>query len=173
MSYHSAVCVLTARGLDRMLKEGGSQAWKLAGKRASTYMYCVCVQNRREPNDWGNATAPDREAFMVGKISRVLLVPPPPEDPEEKRYMLQFSEYAEVSLPDAWNGQRNPVQYTTLEEMGIDIRKLKFKPMPEVAEQIVPIAQPSANGLSIEEAKKGLAQRFGVKLEQIQITINA
>lgn len=105
---------------------------------------------------------------MVGKISKVLLV-----DPEEKRYMLQFSEYAEVSVPDAWNGQRNPVQYTTLEEMGIDVRKLKFKPMPEVAENISPIVQSTANGLSIEEAKKGLAQRFGVKLEQIQITINA
>lgn len=168
MTEHSAVCVLTARGVDQMLDEGGSQAWKLAENRASTFEYVVCVQNRRGPEGLV-PSAPDREAFMVGKISRVL----PAEGGWGGRYMLKFSEYALISVPDAWNGQRNPVQYTTLEEMGIDIRKLKFMPMPKVAEQIAPIVQPSANGLSIEEAKKGLAQRFGVKLEQIQITINA
>lgn len=168
MKANSAVCVLTARGVDRMLEEGGSQAWRLDGKRAICCEYVVCVQNRREPDDWGQATAPDREAFLVGKLSKVRA-----SDGNPERHMLEFSEYALISLPDAWNGNRNPVQYTTLEEMGIDVGKLKFKPMPDLTEKVEPIIQPKMNGLSIEEAKKGLAQRFGVKLEQIQITINA
>ncbi len=34
------------------------------------------------------------------------------------------------TIPEKWGEWRNPVKYTTLEELGIDLDKLKFKPMP-------------------------------------------
>ena len=34
--------------------------------------------------------------------------------------LITFSEYAEVSQPGAWKGLRNPVRYTSFEDLGID-----------------------------------------------------
>ncbi len=168
---NSVVSVFTARGVGRILQEGGSQSWVLDAKRAGSCKYLVCVQNRGFPDDWGQASAPNHEAFLIGKVSKVL---PSKEDGEDKgRYIIVIDEYAEISIPNAWPGNRNPVRYTTLEEMGIDASSLKFQPVPlaQIQEQ-VPEPSKSPLGLSIEEAKKGIALRFGVKAEQVQITIN-
>ena len=107
---NSVVSVFTARGLDRILREGGSQAWVLDAKRAGSCEYVVCVQNRSFPDDWGQASASDHEAFLIGKVSKVI---PAKEDAEDNdRYKIVISEYAEISIPKAWPGNRNPVRYT-------------------------------------------------------------
>ena len=46
--------------------------------------------------------------------------------------LIVFSEFARVAVPDSWpKGYRNPVRYSTLEEISIDPAKLEWKPMPE------------------------------------------
>ena len=125
---NKAICVFTARGLEKVLSEGGSQAWVLDNGRAARFEYVVCVQNRGFADDWGKASAPARSAFVVGKLKDVVEVPN--NSSSKSRFLLTFSEYAEIDVPDAWPGYRNPVWYTTLDEIGIDPSKLRFKPMP-------------------------------------------
>ena len=171
---NSTVSVFTARGIARILSEGGSQAWALDAQRAAGCEYLVCVQNRGFPDDWGQASAPHKDAFLVGKISKVL---PSTEDPDvTDRSIIMISAYAEISIPHAWPGNRNPVRYTTLDEMGIDVDALNFKPMPKMDPPAK--KEPSSTtlatkaGLTLEEAKAGIALRFGITPEQVQITIN-
>jgi hypothetical protein len=159
---NKAICVFTARGHDRILSEGGSKAWVLDSTRAARIAYVVCVQNRGFSDDWGEASAPAHAAFLVGKLDDVVEVPN--QSSNKSRYLLTFSEYAEVDLSGAWPGYRNPVWYTTLEEMGIDVSTLRFKPMPK------PSADTEAP-LTIAEAKRRLAQHFGVEPDDIEITV--
>ncbi len=83
-------------------------------------------------------------------------------------------EYAVVDYPEAWGEWRNPVKYTTLEELGINPSKLNFKPMPETTKELPPPPPPDRSktgALTIAEAKAGLALQFGVPPEAIDILI--
>ncbi|WP_447742942.1 hypothetical protein [Variovorax boronicumulans] len=161
---HKAICVFTARGRERIFSEGGSKAWVLDSARAARIAYVVCVQNRGFSDDWGEVTAPAHAAFLVGKLDKVVEVPN--ESSNKSRYLLTFSEYAEIEVPDAWPGFRNPVWYTTLEEMNIDVSSLRFKPMPK------PGSDKEAEApLTIAEAKRRLALHFGVEPDDIEITV--
>ena len=75
---------------------------------------------------------------------------------------------AELARAEAWRKElRNPVTYDTLKHLGIDLRGLKFKP--------IPLPQPATMGgerrMTIAEAKKALAVTFGVQPEDVEITI--
>lgn len=163
---HSAICVLTARGINRILAEGGSQAWVLDAKRARTSEYVVCVQNHGFADDWGRVSAPHHSAFLVGRLKDVVASQ---EEDSENRWILRFSEYAEVDVPDAWPGFRNPVLYTDLERFGIDVSTLKFQPMPE--QSTVPAPERKFQSLTMVEAKEGLALTFGVSPANIEIIV--
>jgi hypothetical protein len=171
---HSAVSVLTARGIEVILAEGGSQAWVLDAKRARGCEYVVCVQNCGFADDWGSVSAPHHTAFLVGRLKDVVRSK---QEGCEKRWMLIFSEYAEVDIADAWPGYRNPVFYTDLEHFGIDLNALEFHPMPPVQEQEPVSAQEAGAGsahhgpLTIAQAKTGLALAFGVEPSDIEITV--
>ena len=88
-----------------------------------------------------------------------------------------------VDVPNVWQGDRNPVRYSTLDEikkLGVDIATLKWMPMPmpeatedEDAEVELPPARSDGKiqPLTMNDAKKGLALTFGVAPEAIEITI--
>lgn len=166
---HNAVTVFTARGPAVILREGGTQAWVLDPKRVRLCEFAVCTQNRGFKDDWGQATEPHQAAFMVGRISEVV---PTPELDSQGRWLIRFSEYAEIHIPNAWPGSRNPVWYTSLEDLGIDPASLTFQPMPEVKVASLP-EQPlvPVHPLNITQAKQGLAAFFGVNVDDITITI--
>lgn len=166
------VVVLTARGITQILREGGSQAWRLDPSHAGKYEYAVCVQNTKP--SWGTPEAKHHHAFLVGRISGISRSP----DHPETRWILNFDSYAEIDVPNQWGGNRNPVSYGSLEKMGIDISKLDFKPLqkvefPESDEGVgLGFDDVGIRPLSLQEAKRGLAMKFGVSEEDIQITIN-
>lgn len=171
MDEKDAIAVFTARSPKRILEEGGSQAWVLNPARAKLATWLVVTQNRHNPDhEFSDATEPHGAAFMVGKISGISRSGDGPN-----RWLIEIDEYAEVAVPDAWQHWRNPVRYTTLEEMGIDPRKLQFKPVPRAKEEKAGASAPAAAhapaGLTIAEAKKALAATYGVKPEAIEITI--
>jgi hypothetical protein len=121
---------------------------------------------------------------LVGRIRDIVPVTPEidPNPDAKGRWQIVFSEYAEVSIPNLWEG-RNPVRYTTLEDLGIDPQKLKFKPMPQRSPSQEDVQLPEtrlqANGeeektllrLTIAEAKQVLSNTYGVPPESIEITI--
>ena len=172
MSVTDCVVVLTARGITQILREGGSQAWRLDPSHAGKYEYAVCVQNTKP--SWGTPEAKHHHAFLVGRISGVSRSPEHPET----RWILNFDSYAEIDIPNQWDGNRNPVSYGSLKDIGIDISQLDFKPLQKVfplePEEHVEVGCDGVGirPLSLQEAKRGLAMKFGVSEEDIQITIN-
>lgn len=168
MSDTNCITVLTARGATEILKTGGSQAWRLDASHAAKHQYLVCVQNSKK--DWGSQEAKHHHAFMVGQISGVSRAP---ENP--KRWIINIDSYAEIDIPDQWDGNRNPVSYRNLEDMNIDAMKLDFKPvskviLSEVRDEKVG-NENDIKPLNIKDAKAGLALYFGVSEDDIQITI--
>ena len=93
----------------------------------------------------------------------------------KKRWLVSISEYSRIGVPDAWDHGRNPVRYTSLNQLGIDPAKLKFQPMPQgvtaPASAGTSAAGAAAVMLTIAEAKKALAITSGVKPDAVEITI--
>jgi hypothetical protein len=174
-----AVAVFTARSPHRILREGGSQAWALDPNRARKCRYLICVQNQNNPDrDFSDASEPHGAVYMVGKISDVV----PSKDDPGNRWKISISEYSIHTVMNAWKGWRNPVRYTTLEEMGINLDELKFHPIGDAqrdlgelvdrqAQDVMPKEDGSITPLSMADAKPRLAAYYSVPPEAIEIVI--
>ena len=167
----NAVCVFTARGIEKILAEGGSKAWVLDAKRAGKREYVVSIQNGHGKNDWGHASAPHHTAFVVGRLKKVVCCETHVNEPD--RWLLVFSEYAEINVPKSWPGNHNPVMYGTLEQFGIKLDDLQFYPMPEQEpeDQAETKVKRKVTPLTMTEAKEGLAMTFRVKPSDIEIIV--
>jgi hypothetical protein len=161
------IVVFTADTRDSILRRGGSGDWVVSAKKADSCKYIVCC---RKPN-WSNRKegVPARAAFLIGRVAGLLERPGSENDRDQMRYLIKMADYAVVEKPGVWKDNvRNPVAYSTLDELQIDLRGLKFIPMPAGAGTN---ESPGANHMTIAEAKKGLAATFGVSPEDIEITI--
>lgn len=163
----SAIVVFTAKSVEHMLKDGGTQSWVLDKSNAKHREYVVCC---RSGLDEVEGPEPKGSAFLVGRVSDVV---PSPEHPG--RWLVRMSEFARVNLPDVWKGWRNPVKYIDLAELGIDPEDLTFEPMPEPSAGAAPAAARTGGAgvgpLTIAQAKRGLSLTFGVPEEAVEITI--
>jgi hypothetical protein len=162
---HAAIAVFTGKPLEMLLAHGGSGPWVGAEERVKQQEYLVCIRKAR-PGTEGHGNA-----FLVGKISAVRKHGF--DRRGQKRWFFEISEFAAPSHQGQWQW-RNPVRYTTLEELGIELKKLKFKPAPP-ATLSPPISESgsSVKPLTIAEAKAGLAAKFGVSPDAIEIHIKA
>lgn len=158
----NAIAVFTAKSFDSILREGGSGEWKLDPARAKKCEWVVCTQNAHNPEDYADGNEPHGSAFLVGRISRI--------GAAGDRWRIEFSEYARISQPDVWTGDRNPVRYTDLTALGIDVDGLEFQKMEPVATS-TPQAVPESDALTIAQAKAGLANTYGVDVDSIEIVI--
>jgi hypothetical protein len=176
------IAVLTLESFRRILSQGGSRAWKLAPNRARKCQYLICVQNQHhEARDFSDVSEAHGSVFLIGKISDVI---PDPQDPSNDRWQICISEYAHYIVPNAWKGWQNPVRYTTLAEMRINLKEVTFHSISDeqhnvgiTNDQQVSTATPSRRDdravvpLSIASAKAGLAAYYGVSQEAIEIVI--
>lgn len=164
-----ALAIFTGKATPVILEVGGSQSWVLDRNKARSCKYAVLYFNDHAP--WSTKGYTHHgDAFLVGRISDVVRSVETPD-----RWVVAFDTYAEVKGKGTWGGWRNPIRYSTLEELGIDEGKLDFKPMPEAAveEAPAPMADRAKDPvrLTIEAAKAGLAATYGVKPEAIEIII--
>ena len=173
MTQDEAIVVFTARSPERIISEGGSQAWVLNPARAKLCKWLVCTQNRRNPDyEFSDATEPHDAAFLVGKISGIK---PSSEESAGDRWIIRIGEAARIDKPEVWKHWRNPVRYMSLAELGIELEGLDFQPV--VAAVMQPPIKPEEAAhwppatLTIPEAKKALAATFGVRPEAVEITI--
>lgn len=180
---HPVVAVFSGKSKEHILADGGTQSWRLVPRNAAKFEFVVCC---RSGVDWAEGPEERGTAFLVGRISGIEKATDP-KAPE--RYLIRISEYADIDVRGAWKGWRNPVKYTSLEELEISFASLKFQPMPERAATEKPgprpdpgvaptpvgisVSQPksSVEGLSISQAKSALASYYGVAPESIEITI--
>ncbi|MEQ8693833.1 MAG: hypothetical protein RIC85_00690 [Gammaproteobacteria bacterium] len=163
--------VLTGKSLDRILREGGTSSWKLDRKRAERATYAICFRNADRASELGDGPTPEAHgsAFVIGRIESVV---PSPES--SGRWLIKFTDYALLDGTRHWAGDRNPVIYDDLTNLGIDPAALSWEPMPptdDVSSAASSIGE--TLGLSIAEAKAGLAVRFGVSADQVHIRIEA
>ena len=160
------------KSIESILSEGGSSSWRLDRNNARQCDYVVCTQNAHADGPGADGKEPHRAAFVIGKVKDVV-----PAALMPGRYLIQFSEYARVSIPEVWNGDRNPVKYTTISELGIEPAKLNWEVMPESSSAQTPALAPdvtayaTGKALTIAEAKQGLAITFGVAPEAVEITV--
>ena len=167
MPDNSAIVLFTAKSAERItIREGGTSSWRLDRNNARRCSYAVCVRNAH--SDWGDGTEQHHTAFLIGKVSAVVPTAPTPENNEspKDRFLVVFSEYAHSSRSPRFlaHGYRNPVRYSTLDELGIAPANLKWEPMPNVTEKPVAEAatpasarKDAAEAMTIIQAKKALA----------------
>ncbi|WP_433754650.1 hypothetical protein [Nocardia sp. CA-135398] len=164
-----AVVVFTGKSAEKILHEGGSQAWKLDAARAKKCEWLVCTQNAHNFEPFADGNEPHGSAFLIGRISRISPSTKPDEIPG--RWKIQFSEYARVSVPEVWAGDRNPVRYTQLAALGISLDGLEFQKAERDANAMVEASPTVPVGLTIAQAKAGLALNYGVGVDSIEIVI--
>lgn len=173
----SAVVFFCGKSKEHILRDGGSQSWRLVPRHAAKQEFVVCC---RSAVSWVEGTEERGSAFLIGRISGVV---PATDNNQKGRYLVQMSEYAEIDVPKVWRGWRNPVKYSTLEELGINLEGLEFKPMPAPitvaksakvlteAQEAVSQATAALASLTIAQAKKALAATYEVTEDAIEITI--
>jgi hypothetical protein len=161
------VAVFTFKSIERILAEGGTSSWRLDRNHARQATYAVLTRNAHADETEGPES--HHTAFLIGKIKDVVPVG------SNGRFLILFREYALIDIADAWDGGRNPVSYRSLDHFGIDPSTLEWKPMPEPKKPAPIVASPAPmpgiSGLTLAEAKRGLAITFGVPPEAIEITV--
>ena len=160
--------IFTYKGLNRIFADGGSQAWVLNRPRAKRCEYAVLCRNARHKDS--PRGDPHGAGFLVGRISDVI-----PAPGHKNRSLVLFDAIAMIDMPDLWKG-RSPVQYKTLEDLGIDPAKLDWRQMPERAKAEEAAPSGAKNGADhaavIGEAKQMVAASFGIPPEAVEITIH-
>lgn len=161
------VVVFTGKSLDKILSEGGSQAWVLDPARAKKCQWLVCTQNAHNVADYADGNEPHGSAFLVGRISRIS---PSTDKDSDGRWLIEFSEYARIDQADVWAGDRNPVRYANFDTLGISLEGVDFQRVERETVVAAPPTEPAA--LTFEQAKAGLAKTFGVDPNAIEIRIS-
>lgn len=163
---NDVLAVLTFKSIETCLKIGGTQSWRLVRANALRCRYVVLCRNGKHPDVEGQE--PHLSAFLIGKVSDVV-----PSTEGDGRWLVKFNEYAVLpNLPNAYPGHRNPITYTSLEAVGVDLRDVAFVPTAAFAEQeSLGAGSAEEAAMTIAGAKAGLAKAFGVKPEAIEITI--
>jgi hypothetical protein len=163
-----AIAVFTANSVQEILETGGSASWVMSEPRGKRQRYLVCVRNAKTAG--ADASEPHSAAFLIGVISGLK------QDGFDRkgvhRWTIMIKEYALIEKPGVWKEWRNPVRYTTLEELGISLAGLQFVPMPKV-ETRREAPSTGARPLTLAEAKEGLALALGVSPDAIEIVIRA
>lgn len=163
-----AIVVFTSETVETILSRGGTGDWVLSPKTAGACKYVVCCRKPAWDNKKEGIT--HRAAFLIGLISGLRKQPESENDRGQPRFLIELSEYTTFERAGVWKEGRNPISYKTLKALGIDLRGLKFKPMPVPA----PSSKLGGTGsapMTIADAKKALAATFGVSPDDVEITI--
>ena len=152
---NSAIQTYTSNSFEEIVRQGGDFDWYLNVNRAKNCQYLVCcssVGSNRGCN------------FLVGKINGVELSKL--DDKGKNRYVIRISEAAAINVSDRWGGYQNPVHYTNLIDMGIDLSAVKWQKVATPEQSL-----PNVLDLTIAQAKAGLAQHYGVLASNVEIII--
>ncbi|MDF0578910.1 hypothetical protein [Bradyrhizobium yuanmingense] len=162
----AAVVVFTSETRQEILHYAGSRGWVLSPQSVQQCPYLVCCRRQI----WENKAEgiPPRAAFLVGRISSLTPLDETKNSRGQARFHIGISEFADIEVADVWRKElRNPVAYAGLKQLGIQLKRLKFQPVPDGPTG----SDKVRGGLTIAQAKKALAATFGVRPEDVEITI--
>jgi hypothetical protein len=166
---NDTLCVTTRDPLQDILAANNSAAWFLQPKRARMARYLVCAaMDSDDPSR-------NRRPFLIAEISNVVL--DPEASAKRPRYAVCFQRYAalDVAQEKPLTGSQNPVRWGEHEKLiTARLDRLAWKDVPSKSlPYSYSVREPRVAGLTIEEAKRGLAARFGVSEGAITITIQS
>ena len=185
-----SMLVFTYKDQNSLLKFNGSQSWALNPGRAKKCKYVICVNNAKSPLSQNSQS--HSNVFLVGRISNISRAI---GTKLNNRWIIEFDEYAEINIPNMWEGWRNPVTYKKTVEIGIDYNNLEWRKVPPRDEEFIKQHMAMENRffgetenisnaersqeeksatpttLSIEEAKIGLSNKYDVPIENIEIIL--
>jgi hypothetical protein len=176
----NTLVVFTYRHIVEILKEGGSQAWKLNPSSANRCTYLVCTRNRYHE---GAGPEEHHSAFLVAKITTVEVAPETSGNQKGPwRYIARFDEYALLDPPllEVWKGEHNPVRYIPdIADLGIDVNTLKWTRRKKedgvnaTLEKTNGATPPNSNSLGqlMIDTKAELAAKLGISPDSIDLTI--
>jgi len=160
------IALFTTKSAQAWLDIGGTESWMLNPERAKRCRYAVLCRNL-EAGRGGKEL--HRTPFVIGRIASVV------RSAERRgRWIPIFDEYGVIDKPEAWKGWRNPVRYTTLAKLGINLAKIKFIPMPKRAEgsEAASLAETGTPvKIDIDTAKRCVAAYYGVRPDDVEIKI--
>ena len=142
------VFVFTNESSDLVERNKGTERWRLNVGRASKCEFVALCKNA--PMEESH-----RSAFKIGKVQGLI-------DVGAGRYKILVQQWARLPepIPNIWpTNLRNPVRYGSLDELKLSRENLSFESGETEPEQ----------GLSIDEAKAGLAIRYGCSEQEIDI----
>jgi hypothetical protein len=149
-----------------MLAEGGTGNWAGNGERLKHAKWVVATRNGN--SGWTQGDEAHGSAFLVGRVSGVKPAPAP----EQERFVITFDRYAEVSIPNAWTNNRNPIAYTNLGQLNIDPEKLDWKVFSiQQANTHFLEAGPTTAGAVIDQARSMIAGALSISPESVKITV--
>lgn len=165
------IAVTTSDSIAETISANGSGAWALnLDKWQGKLRWLVCRTKV------GTA----RRAFLVGQISGITERPAEPGD-RRKRYVIEISHYAVPGADTPLSeGSQYPVSFGTLEqftglsegEVRAMLKTVPAKTLPySYSNRVARGSTPK--GLTIADAKRGLAQSLGILESQIDIVIKA
>ena len=160
--------VLTSKPLEEVFEAGGSGNWSANAAKVSSCEYVVLVKSDTYASQFPKDDILVGSAFLIGKVTGTK------NSIEGKRLIIEFGEYAEINLPDAWTGNRNPVAYLDVKDLedkyqDFSLTQLTWRRFPIEKVKEVDTAVP----LTIAEAKSGLAKALSIDPSQIEIRITA
>ena len=193
-----SIHVFTHRSVEFLTKLGGSTSWILDPIRAQNCEYIICSRNNN--NGLAESDGIDhKSAFLIGRVSNVVPSLNIPRD--ENRFMVEFSEFALITLDNFWQGERNPIVYldtwSLLTDGYLDFSTLNWQKVPERNLEYVQsyfaienafyeqresnmshskkrkaeVKNSSVEGMSIVDAKKELSKFYSLPLENIEIIL--
>ena len=166
----SAIAVRSYASTDNIISSGGAGAWVLNPDKASQQTFLICCKPIDEVIVPGG---PAYAAFLIGRISKFIPVETNPRN--QRRFHVALDNYATLDAPLPWQDWRNPIRYTSLEEIGIHPERLSFHEIsaPERTESIEADVPRRIRKLSLADAKQGLAAMFDVDPSKIEIIIKS
>lgn len=96
---NKTLLVYTGVDLNMMIAEGGSGYWKLGASSLQKVEYLIACKNYTK--DWAvsDKNIPQGTAFFIAKVAGFQKML---DGQYEDRYLITFSEYAEIRIPKAW-----------------------------------------------------------------------
>jgi hypothetical protein len=161
---NDTVMVFTSKSFKTMTIEGGSGNWAANKSRIGHVKWLVATRNHK--STWTQGEEDHGSAFLIGRVTGVKPAPVP----EEGRFIVVFDRYAEINIPDAWTNNRNPVAYTSLDTLGIDPDKLKWRDFKAVCD---PSEAPalSAPATVVDQARAMIANALSISPDAVKITV--
>jgi hypothetical protein len=158
------VMVFTSKSLQTMREEGGSGNWAANKDRLRHAKWIVATRNQN--SGWTQGDEGHKHAFLIGRVSGIKPAPVP----EQNRFVIVFDQFAELNIPNAWTGSRNPVAYTDLKTLNIDVDKLEWKPFVSGVQQHAPTGDIDASNV-VDRARWMIAQALSVSPDAVKITV--